>query len=270
MDSTGIQANVKTILGKKSSLKKTVLSCTLKSDLRRESPPRKNTSCPKQRLNDREECIRSKEETSGIHSKKLDIDDKCLTESSGGTEFRRRSSGKASAKKALTPTPGKNKSTWQPSSKEGTGHWISSQTEPIPNSRKLKQHTEENERKGLKKETKIQVSVRGNAAELDLKKKNNLADTGDPTFKVPAPKVIGKLTSQDKKPSQLKSKGKISTKSSVNKASKLSVRSTRASNLSTANLRAKKERIGVCMVCNLGHKKNENLIFCKDCSKISK
>ena len=121
--------------------------------------------------------------------------------------------------------------------------------------------------------------------ELKRKKPNVGADipksSADTTFKVPAPKKPGsnKTTAQDRqsKLGTAKNKGggkamkHLSPKSSEMSSS---LRSTRASALSpSANLRTKKdskERGGVCMTCNVGNKKNEKLVHCKDCEKIRK
>jgi len=107
----------------------------------------------------------------------------------------------------------------------------------------------------------------------------------EPTFKVPAPKKpLPKPTQSERqqnakqngaksKPIQLikpavggvKGWGGGKTPTSPKSAS----RSTRASTL-TVSLRAKKDPKdrAVCMKCNTGNKKNEKLIFCKDCDKI--
>ena len=112
------------------------------------------------------------------------------------------------------------------------------------------------------------------------------AETVDPTFKVPAPKKpLHKVSAFEKQNSTKnglsKSKGSKAAKQTspkkgigkLPKSPKSFGRSTRASSQTlTVSLRAKKDpkERGLCMICNTGNKKNEKLIFCKDCDKICK
>jgi len=102
----------------------------------------------------------------------------------------------------------------------------------------------------------------------------------DPLFKVPAPKKpLGKSATPEKqslKNGALKNKNSKQVKGKPNLAKMTAIKttktcgpSTRASTLSVS-LRTKKENKEktVCMACNGGNKKNEKLIFCKDCDKI--
>ena len=188
-------------------------------------------------------------------------------------ESRRRSSGKFSLRNTYSPEPSPKGRPGSNAHCDGMTTKKSDDSTQQFNSSKIKQKSthqqidSHNRKKDLKSVRKDLTLPEAKPYLASLK--DEIVQHSGETFKVPAPKKnVGKLTPPDKK-TKFKAKSDPSSKPTSSKISKLSVRSTRAAaNISSVgSSRSVSERPGICMDCNLSHKKNENLVFCKNCSK---
>ena len=126
----------------------------------------------------------------------------------------------------------------------------------------------------MDQERNVSVSMTGDRKEeevLENGAKKKSAESLDPTFKVPAPKKYPSKLTPPERTALLSKHGKVKHPAGKGEKPKSPVAS-RATRAGSLNLRAKKDprERALCMNCNTGNKKNEKLIFCKDCDKICK